>query len=221
MRKSTVIASRFALPAIVLALALGGCSHSGEIDVTSGVGITAVRTTCPSTAVVAGTGDITLFDPPSSREESAIDVSATITNLRATCDDAGSNVQSHVTFDVYASRRDTAAVRDVTLPYYSVLLRGGSQVVAKRVGQVTVHFAAGQARAQASASATALVDRAAAKLPDDVLKELNRKRKAGSADAAVDPLSTPRIRDAVRSATFEQLVGFQLTGDQLAYNATR
>ena len=216
-----MIASRFALPAIVLALALGACSRSGEIDISSGVGITAVRSTCPASAVVAGTGDITLFNPPSSHEESAIDVTATITNLRAACDDVGSNVQSHVTFDVYASRRDTAAARDVTLPYYSVLLRGGSQVVAKRVGQVTVHFAAGQARAQASASATALVDRAAAKLPDDVLKELNRKRKAGSADAAVDPLSTPRIRDAVRSATFEQLVGFQLTGDQLAYNATR
>lgn len=216
-----MIASRFALPATVLALALGGCSHSGEIDATSGIGITAVRSTCPATAVVAGTGDVTLFNPPSSREESAIDVSATITNLRATCSDVGSNVQSHVTFDVYASRRDATAARDVTLPYYSALLRGGSQVVAKRVGQVTVHFDAGQARAQANASATALVDLAAAKLPDDVLKELNRKRKAGNADAAVDPLSSPRIRDAVRAATFEHLVGFQLTGDQLAYNATR
>lgn len=216
-----MIASRFALPAVTLALALGACTHSGDIDVTSGVGITAVRSTCPATAVVAGTGDITLFNPPSSKEESAIDVTATITNLRATCTDVGSNVQSHVTFDVYASRRDAAAARDVTLPYYSVLLRGGSQVVAKRVGQVTVHFDAGQGRAQVNASATALVDRASASLPDDVLKELNRKRRAGNADAAIDPLSTPRIRDAVRSATFEQLVGFQLTGDQLTYNATR
>lgn len=221
MRKSTVTASRFALPALAMALALGACARSGEIDISSGVGITAIRSACPSAGVVAGTGDITLFNPASSHDESAIDVVATITNLRSTCSDEGANVVSHATFDVYATRRDTAAARDVTLPYYSVILRGGSQVVAKRVGQVTVHFDAGQERAQGSASASAVVDRAAASLPDDVLKELNRKRKAGNADAAIDPLSTPRIRDAVRAATFEQLIGFQLTGDQLAYNATR
>ena len=43
----------------------------------------------------------------------------------------------------------------------------------------------------------------------------------GDADAAVDPLSKPEIRDAVARATFEQLIGFQLTQAQLQYNATR
>ena len=52
-------------------------------------------------------------------------------------------------------------------------------------------------------------------------KELTRPRKAGDEDAAVDPLSTPKIRTAVERATFEALVGFQLTNDQLKYNATR
>ena len=50
---------------------------------------------------------------------------------------------------------------------------------------------------------------------------LTRPRKAGEADAAIDPLSDPGVRAAVASATFEQLVGFQLTEDQLKYNATR
>jgi len=50
---------------------------------------------------------------------------------------------------------------------------------------------------------------------------LTQPRKAGQADAAVDPLSDPAIRSAVANATFEHLVGFQLSQDQLKYNATR
>ena len=52
-------------------------------------------------------------------------------------------------------------------------------------------------------------------------RDLTRPRKAGEADAAIDPLADPAIRAAVASATFEHLVGFQLTQDQLRYNATR
>ncbi len=37
----------------------------------------------------------------------------------------------------------------------------------------------------------------------------------------VDPLAEPGVREAVANATFEHLVGFQLTQDQLKYNATR
>jgi hypothetical protein len=65
------------------------------------------------------------------------------------------------------------------------------------------------------------VSRAAATLPADVRKVLTRERKAKDLDAAVDPLSKPEIRDAVARATFEHLVGFQLTQEQLRYNATR
>ena len=50
---------------------------------------------------------------------------------------------------------------------------------------------------------------------------ITRKRKAGDADAAVDPLAEPEVKAAVARATFEVLVGFQLDQNQLAYNATR
>ena len=50
---------------------------------------------------------------------------------------------------------------------------------------------------------------------------LTRPRKAGEAEAAIDPLADPAVRAAVANATFEHLVGFQLTQDQLKYNATR
>ena len=39
--------------------------------------------------------------------------------------------------------------------------------------------------------------------------------------AALDPMADPKIRAAVARHSFEVLVGFQLTPEQLAYNATR
>ena len=120
-----------------------------------------------------------------------------------------------------ARRHSAGPARDVTLPYFITVLRGGSQVLSKRLGRLTVLFAEGELRAQASATANASVDRSAATLPDEVRQRLNRRRKAGEEAAAMDPLSDPAVRTAVASATFEALVGFQLTQDQLKYNATR
>ena len=65
------------------------------------------------------------------------------------------------------------------------------------------------------------VNRGAATLPANVRRILTRPRKSGEAEAAIDPLADPAVRAAVASATFEHLVGFQLTQDQLNYNATR
>ena len=58
-------------------------------------------------------------------------------------------------------------------------------------------------------------------MPADVRLKLTKPRKVGEAEAAVDPLTDPAIRSAVANATFEHLIGFQLTQDQLRYNATR
>jgi len=212
--------AKLALPAALLLLA-GGCKSTGEIDTSSGVGITALRSPCPHVGVPAGTGDVTTFNPADSRDASAIDVTATLTNVTSTCDNGAEQVNTTVTFDVFARRANGDAARDVTFPYFVTVVRGGSSVVAKRVGHVTLHFDAGQIRAQAQATATATVDRAAATLPQDVRDRLNKKRKAGEEDAAMDPLADPAIRSSVLSATFEALVGFQLTDDQLKYNVTR
>ena len=210
----------FVVPALFLgALALAGCAHSGEVDETGG--ITSVRSPCPQVAIPAQTGDVTLFDPATSRDATAIDVQATITNLRSTCNDAGEQVGTTVTFDVLASRARADAARDVSLPFFLSVVRGGTEVVAKRVGHVTIHFDAGRTRARGTGEAGSYVTRAAATLPADVRKKLTEKRKAGDADAATDPLTRPEVRQAVLSATFEALVGFQLTDAQLKYNATR
>lgn len=207
-----------ALLGVPLLGALGGCASKGELDASGG--ITAVRSACPAVAIPAGTGDITLFTGAAQTTD-ALDVTATMTHVRSTCSDAGEDVVTNITFDVLASRTDAAAARDVSLPYFLTVVRGGSAVTAKRIAQLSVHFDAGQTRAQASGTATSYINRAAATLPDDVRKKLTQKRKAGDEDAAVDPLTTPEVRQAVLSASFEALVGFQLTDAQLRYNATR
>jgi len=208
---------------LTLGAALAGCSTKGAIILQEGVGIQAVRTVCPAVGVPDYTGDVTTFRVPGDTSAANIDVTAAITNLRSTCDDAsgGARIYTNATFDVLGRRTDVRGARTVTLPYYSVVLRGGSSVVTKRVGQVTLNFADGQERAQARAQAGAYVDRAEATLPDDVRAQITRKRKAGDEDAAIDPLSDPAVKAAVARATFELLVGFQLTEQQLAYNATR
>lgn len=209
--------AKLAVPIMIL-LAAGGCSRTGEI--TEG-GISAVRSACPHIGIPAGTGDVTLFNPATSREATAIDVTAVLTNLQSTCDETGPQIQTNLTFDVLARRNQPGPARNVTLPYFITVVRGGTSVTAKRIGQVTVRFAEGQIRAQTTGQATASIDRAAATLPEEVRKRLTEKRKAGDQAAAMDPLADPAIRSAVLSSTFEALVGFQLTEDQLKYNVTR
>lgn len=212
-----MIDRKFVLP-VAFAVLLAGCTKTGEITLG---GITAIRTACPAVAVPVSTGDVTLFNPATSEDQSALDVTALMTNVRSTCGDSGENVQTTVTFDIRALRTDTRGARDVTLPYFITVVQGGTAVVSKRIGRVVVHFNAGQARASASGQATANVLRSAATLPPETRKELVRIRKAGQEDASTDPLTRPDIRAAVQRASFEALVGFQLTDAQLKYNATR
>jgi hypothetical protein len=207
--------------ALIAFLALGGCSRTGELTAENGGGIYAVRSVCPVAGIPAGTGDITLFNPPDSRDSRAIDVSATMTQLRSTCQNAGNDVVSTVTFTVTGLRRDAGPARQVILPYFDVALRGGTNIEAKKVGAVALNFPAGSQHAMTRGQATIRVSRYAATLPARVRAILTRPRKAGQADAAVDPMSDPAVREAVANATFEHLVGFQLTEDQLKYNATR
>ena len=205
----------------LLALALAGCAKDGAIDINSGVGVTATRTGCPVVAVPEGTGDITLFNPASSRDASAVDVVATITKLRPACNSSGERIYSVASFEVQARRMDRSSARSVTLPYFSSVVQGGTAVVAKRVGQVTLNFAAGQDRATSSGKAAGYIDGTAARLPADIIERITRKRKAGDADAALDPMADPEVRAALQRASFELLVGFNLTEDQLRYNVTR
>jgi hypothetical protein len=202
----------------LVSLALAGCAREGELTTS---GIITTRTACPSVGIPAATGDITLFSPENSRTADAIDVVAHITNVRSTCDESGEYIVTNATFEVHGQRRNTSGEREVVLPYFGTVVQGGTNVVSKRLGQARLRFAAGQARASTTGTASSQVLRSAATLPENIRRQITRERKPGDADAALDPMADPAVRAAVTRASFEFLVGFQLTQDQLAYNATR
>ena len=204
--------------AVLLALGLAGCAREGDI---MQAGILTTYTACPPVAIPAPAGDITLFDPPTSRDAAAIDVVAQITNVRPTCNEAGENIVTTTNFEVHGQRRDNRGAREVVLPYFTSIVHAGSNVVAKRVGRVALRFEDGQYRASTSASATTQVLRSAATLPEDIRRQITRERRAGDPTAATDPLADPAVRAAVDRARFEVMIGFDLTEDQLRYNATR
>ncbi|WP_235398902.1 hypothetical protein [Sphingomonas sp. SRS2] len=204
---------------LLAALTLAGCANDMEFDERGGFKI--ARSACPAAAIATYTGDITLFDPPAERRADAIDVTASIANLRSSCNEGGAQVQVTANFDVHARRATAGPARSVTLPVYATVLRAGTQIESKQVGQVVINFADGELRGTVPASATALVSRTAATLPPEILQRINRKRKSGDADAALDPMNEPAVREAVNKANFELLVGFQLSESQLAYNAAR
>ena len=209
-----------AAAAVLLTFGLAACAREGDIQQT---GILTSYTACPPVAIVAPTGDVTLFDPQSSTDANAIDVVANITNVRSTCTgaDVGDNIITEVTFDVQARRRDNRGARTVTLPYFATVVQGNSNVVAKRVRQVTLTFADGAYRTSSAGAATSRVLRSAATLPEDIRRQVTRERRPGAPDAAIDPMSDPAVRAAVDRAHFEVLLGFELTPAQLRYNATR
>ena len=141
-------ASKLVALGAVLAL-VAGCAKRGDIDST-GQGIIQFRSACPTVAIPANTGDITLFDPAGSQSATAIDVVASITNLRSTCNTVGTEIQSAVTYTVNGLRRDAGAARSVDVPVFSTVVRGATSVIAKRVTTVRLNFAEGSLRATAT-----------------------------------------------------------------------
>ncbi|MDQ8755385.1 hypothetical protein RCO27_04010 [Sphingosinicella sp. LHD-64] len=195
-----------------------GCAREGDIFQT---GILTSYTACPAVAIPAPTGDVTLFNPENSTDASAIDVVANMTNVRSTCDETGENIVTTASFDVQARRSNASGAREVVLPYFAVVVQGNSNVTAKRVSRVSLRFEDGQYRASTSAQATSQVLRSAATLPEDIRRQITRERRPNDPQAAIDPLSDPAVRAAVDRARFELFIGFELTPEQLRYNATR
>ena len=185
---------------VTLMLATTAC---GGAKVFEDGGVYTRRTLCPQVAIPAATGDVTLFDPAGRTDSAAIDVVATMTNVRSTCSQATDPIASAATFDVVATRRDAGAARTVVLPYFDVAMQAGNQVVAKRIGPVAVNFAAGSLRGSGRGAALIRINRSSMGLPTEVRAKLTERRKSGDVNAAIDPLSDPVVRAAVARATFE------------------
>jgi hypothetical protein len=103
--------------------------------------------------------------------------------------------------------------RDVNLPYFVTVMRGGNVVIAKSLGTAAA-FRRWPGPRRGAGSGT-VIDKKEATLDRAIHDRIVRPRKAGEADAAIDPLADPTVRPRW-PATFEVLVGFQLSEAQLA-----
>ena len=195
------------------AAGLAACANDNPFRIT--------RSACPAVAIPAYTGEMTLFTRPASDAASDIDIVAAITNVRGGCTEAAETLITDASFEVQARRTDAGPARQVTLPWFAAVVQAGDRLVTKQMGQVTLNFAAGQERASTTATARSEVARSVATLPATLNERLNRQRKTGDVDAALDPLADPEVRALVREHSFEVLIGFQLQDDQLAFNVSK
>jgi hypothetical protein len=203
---------RFPVAALLTGLVLAGCQSNPYL---------VKRSSCPAVAVPTYTGDVTLFTPGTQPDSANIDVVATITNIRDTCTESETMLTTTATYDVVARRNTAAGARAVSLPVFATIVQGGNLVVSKQVGAVQLNFADGESRAVGHGTARADVSRAAASLPPDIQAKITKKRKPGDIDAASDPFADPQVKAALKAASFELLVGFQLSESALAYNVAK
>ncbi|WP_235902568.1 hypothetical protein [Sandarakinorhabdus oryzae] len=206
IRRSAALAL-VAVPALLLA----GCERNPLI---------VKRSACPAVAVAAYASDATLFKP-GGQDVANLDAVATITNVRDECTETADQYVSRIRYDVIVRRTDTAQARQIVLPVFSAVVQAGNIINAKQISSVAVNFAAGQERALASGTATASVARSAASVPQAILDKINRLRRPGELDAATDPMADPEVRAALRAASFEVVLGFQLDDRSLAYNIAK
>lgn len=197
---------------VLAAAALAGCQQNP---------LSIKRSACPAVAVPTYAGDMTLFKPGTAPDAANLDVVATMTNVRDTCTETDALLSVDISYDVLARRTTTAGARTVVFPVFASVVQGGNLLVSKQTGSVAVSFADGQSRAVGRGTARGSVARSATVLPEDIQKKINRKRKAGDLDAATDPLADPLVKAAMRAASFEMLIGFQLNEAQLGYNVTK
>ena len=199
----------FAAGLLVSALTLAACNRNPLL---------VKRSQCPAVAVPAYAGSVTRFDPAESRNADAIDVAAQLVNVSGQCIEGAEQLVSNISFTVTAQRRQAGEAREVYLPLFVALVQGGNVLVSKQQTGVMLRFAEGQLRAEASGGARADVQRSATTLPADVQEKLTQRRRPNRQESLVDPMANPQVRAAVRAATFEVLVGFQLDDPSLAYN---
>jgi hypothetical protein len=201
-----------ALGLLAGALMLAGCNRNPLL---------VERSPCPAVAIPVHTGSYTRFDPPQSRDASAIVLTAQITDLAGTCIEGPEFFSTEVRFTVSAQRRRAGPAQEVYLPLFVGLAQGGNVLVSKQLTGVHLRFADQALRAEASGGASAQVHRSATTLPPEVAERITRERRPDDADALTDPLADPQVRAAVRAASFEVLVGFQLDDASLAYNVAK
>lgn len=191
------------------ALLLAGCSSNPLL---------VQRSACPAVAIPDHVGSVTRFAPGAPQVAQSITLTAEIVDLDHACTEDADTIATSVRYTVAGQRRAATAAEDVTLPLFVAVVRGGNTLVSKRTLSVRLHFPAGSLTGEARGTADARIHRGAATLPADVEQAITRKRRPEDPDALIDPMASVKVQKAVRDASFEVLVGFQLDDAAVAYN---
>jgi hypothetical protein len=93
---------------------------------------------CLAVAVVGDVGTLTKFKGEGQTAEDHM-YTASISNLSSECEEE-EDVRSEVTFTVAAQAGPAMQDTSVTLPYFVVVLKDNSQIVSKKVFDVTLSF---------------------------------------------------------------------------------
>jgi hypothetical protein len=131
------------------------------------------------------------------------------------------NIVTNATFDVHGQRRDAArrargGAALISRPWFRAAPTSSPSASAGSA----LRFADGQLRASTSGTASARCSAPPRPCRRTSAARSPASASPGDADAALDPMADPAARPC-SAASFELLVGFQLTQEQLAYNATR
>ncbi len=93
---------------------------------------------CLAVAVVGDIGTLTKFSG-SGRTTEDIEFTASIRDVRSSCEESNS-IESEVKFAIGAHGGPALANSSVTIPYFAAVLKDNSQIITKRVYEVTLRF---------------------------------------------------------------------------------
>ncbi len=113
-----------------IVLLVAACGNRNPLEVTV--------SRCPAIAIVGDAGTITRFEGEG-RNVADLAFTASIMDARLTCEEA-EDVRSVVTFDIGAQQGEAFKGGPVDLQYFVVVLKDNSQIVSKRVFDVTLRF---------------------------------------------------------------------------------
>lgn len=190
---------RFISLAVVAAM-LAGCS-SNPLQIT--------RSICPAAAVARNVSDLTQFSPPTSRDADAITLTATFSDMAVKCSEKGSRIFSDLSVTIAGQRASAAGDQTISVPYFVAVVKGGQTLLSKQLYSANLDFKAGQVRAHTTQTVRADISRSAA---IDAL---------GPAPKASKDASDPFVETVQKASPFEMVIGFQLTDDQIIYNARK
>lgn len=113
-----------------LLFVLAACGNRNPLEVTV--------SRCPAVAVVGDAGTLTRFDG-NGRNVENVSFTASIMDVTLTCEEA-EDVTSRVVFNIGAQAGTAFEGGSITIPYFVVVLKDNSQIVSKKIYDVTLRF---------------------------------------------------------------------------------